>query len=119
MIIRGKIFDSDSGAPIAGASVQLTDQDFYPYPAGTTTNQAGEFYLNATGANLEAIFLLVTCIGYKSAVLSTDRISDNQPLIFKLAKNYKDLDPAIVTTKKDKGFLLALLLVALLLIKKR
>jgi len=57
-VIKGKIIDSASGKPIAGANIYLNGTY-----KGTTSNNEGMFTINSAETNIP---LMVSCIGYEA-----------------------------------------------------
>ncbi len=53
-VIKGKVFDATTTAPLAGASIRFGDQQ------GTTTDRNGEFFLDCPGS----MKIMVSFIGY-------------------------------------------------------
>lgn len=81
--ITGKIFDSDTKAPVAGASVFLSSSSF-----GTSTGADGTFALNGLRAGQYS--LVVTAVGYESntqtILLNTEPVKLNIGLSIKVTQ---------------------------------
>ena len=107
VVIRGKV-TGDGGAPLAGASVQEKGTT-----TGTTTNNDGNFSLNASSAN---VTLVISSVGYEPqeialngrteisvALVTSTKLIDQVVVIGYGTSRKKDLTGA-VTSVQSKDF---------------
>src|SRR5215210_4529835 len=83
-IIRGKIADSASNNPVAGATVSVRNSNF-----ATSTNTSGEFFISASLTDE----LLVSFVGYESKTLRVTGVY----LQINLSQTSRQLNEVVVT----------------------
>jgi TonB-dependent SusC/RagA subfamily outer membrane receptor len=83
-IIRGKVADSTSQSPVAGATVFVRNSNI-----ATSTNASGEFSINASSQDE----LIISSVGYES---QTIRVTGNN-LQITLAQTSRQLNEVVVT----------------------
>lgn len=83
-IIRGKVADSTSQSPVAGATVSVRNSNI-----ATSTNASGEFSINASSQDE----LIISSVGYES---QTIRVTGNN-LQIRLPQTSRQLNEVVVT----------------------
>jgi len=102
-IIKGKVTANDSGIPVAGATVRISD----PFTTGSglqgitgTTNQSGLFELKST---TKAVEITVSYIGYQTRIIKLASTAQFIEIIL-TAHQGLDLDDVQITSKYYKKY---------------
>ena len=93
--IKGKVFDHETNKALAGASVYINNST-----AGTSTNAEGNFSLSITQTGF--IELIVTYVGYETAIYKMEVKNQNPFLQFRLQPKAKELKNVLVLTNDTR-----------------
>ncbi|MBS1666128.1 MAG: TonB-dependent receptor [Bacteroidetes bacterium] len=96
--VAGKIIDAETGGPVVGASITLSDQSI----KGTSTDVDGGFFLLLE--KNKTYTLNISSIGYRSKQLTDVTVENEglQPLNISLQKNREQLELVIVKASARK-----------------
>ncbi|MDP4238129.1 MAG: DUF5686 family protein [Bacteroidota bacterium] len=92
-VLKGIVYDAQTNEPIPSASISLLNQE-----QGTRANKYGKFSLPLNSSALAKGQLKVSCVGYKTEILSLP--NNNKELEIRLTPQTQDLKE--VTVKKQK-----------------
>lgn len=91
MILKGRVIDTVSRAPITGATVVIENTVY-----GTTTDSTGAFRLTGPAINLDStIQLVASSIAYTNQELTLTAYMAGQPLLFALREDTESLNGVI------------------------
>ncbi|QJD77364.1 carboxypeptidase-like regulatory domain-containing protein [Spirosoma rhododendri] len=91
MILKGRIIDATSRAPVAGATVVIKNTVY-----GATTDLAGRFRLTGPAVNLDStVQLVASSIAYINQELTLTAYMAGQPLLFALREDTEALNQVI------------------------
>jgi len=93
-ILCGKIIDSQTNVPLAGATIYSQDRSF-----NTTTNSEGFFYIANDNSNL---ILIVSYLGYSDSMLVTSQLDKDCPSV-ELHQIISELEEVILYNFLTKG----------------
>ena len=97
--LKGKLTDTESKAPIEGATVELRAKSDSLNPITVLTDSKGNFSI--TGLKVDKYRLATSVIGYNIIVQTINlQASNKEPLQFTLSKMAKDLDEVTVVAKR-------------------
>ncbi|MEM9142080.1 MAG: TonB-dependent receptor [Bacteroidota bacterium] len=95
--VKGKVIDSETGAPLVGATVQLISD----FSIGSITDGQGYFTLNEVPVGRQS--LVCQFLGYEDYIVSEVLVGSAKEveLTIPLSASFSALDEVVVTQKKD------------------